>query len=287
MRWQCRHQTPRLDAPRRSWACSTSPRIPSRTAAVILRYRCGARARAAAWWPRARPSSMSAGNPRVPAPTRCRRRDASSRGCVPVIERIAAALRRRHLGRYQQARGDDGGGRRPAPASSTTCVRCARPARASGRRRRSRRVPDAHAGRAAHHAARSATIRTWSREVVGFLREQRGGLPRRGHRRRRRSRSIRAWASASDSAHNLGAAARTWRSLAALGLAAAGRRVAQEHDRPGTGRAAQRATCLAALALAPHGRRRAARASSATHDVAATRGCHTHGRTQSCRGECD
>ena len=75
------------------------------------------------------------------------------RRVVPVIE----ALRRRAavlFRRYQQARGHARGGRGRARVSSMTCGRCADPgALEAALRERLRGVSDAHAGRAAHHAA--------------------------------------------------------------------------------------------------------------------------------------
>ena len=70
-------------------------------------------------------------------------------------------------------------------------------------RRRRRRVPHAHAGRAAHHAAAIRRYRDVVAEVAEFLLRERDALPRGRHRRSRPSCSIRAWVSARRLEHNM------------------------------------------------------------------------------------
>ena len=68
-----------------------------------------------------RPGAAPAGRRR-----RTRSRRAGHRGAAARIDRV-------HFGRYQQARSHARGLSRPARTSSTTCARCASPARSSGR----------------------------------------------------------------------------------------------------------------------------------------------------------
>ena len=76
-----------------------------------------------------------------------------------------------------------------APAWSTTCWRCRRPVRSRRwPRARRRGVPDAHAGRAAHHAGRDPRYDDVVAEVVAFLQRARCGPA--SQRDRRASRIV-------------------------------------------------------------------------------------------------